>query len=79
MEVYIILWTISLVAETHLTKFLPDLLNRIHFQCVWRNKEQLYIIRNTKQSRFVPCNSVAAVGTAQTVENLFDTNSISAC
>ena len=49
-----------LVAEALLSKLFPDPLNRIHFRCVWRNKEQHNAIRYTKRSCFVPGSSVAA-------------------
>ena len=50
----------NLVTETHLTKFFPYLLNRVHFRRVRRNEEQLYVFRYAKRSGFVPCRSVAA-------------------
>ena len=34
----------NLVAEAHLAKLFPDLLDRIHFRRIWRDKEQLYVI-----------------------------------
>ena len=50
----------NLIAEAHLAKLLPNLLNRIHFRRIWRNKEQLYVIGYTKRSSFVPRGSITA-------------------
>lgn len=49
-----------LVTETHLAKFFPDLLNRIHFRCVWRDKKEFYVRWYAERAAFVPCSSVTA-------------------
>ena len=50
----------NLITEAQFTQFFPDLLNRIHFWCVWRNKEQTDVSWNDERPGFMPCSTVTA-------------------
>ena len=48
------------VTKAQLTEFFPYLLNWIHFWRVWRDIKQLYVFRNLKLLRFMPCSTITA-------------------
>ena len=48
------------ITEPAFTKFLPDLLNRIHFRRIGGNKEQADVIWNAKRVGLMPGSTIAA-------------------
>ena len=48
------------VTEAPFAKFLPDLLNRIHFRRIGGNKEQANVIRKAERVGLMPGSTIAA-------------------